>query len=187
MKYTGKWWDSPHRSEEDRDVAAIMVRILGGLAFVLGLLMLLSCEAVDRDPIESWEVMPIELTQEQVVFTNEVVIEINEYRRSINLDTLTQYTGLPQNLATQHCNEMIFTGMISHDGFRERAEIMAQWGAEAVACNVAFGYNTPEEVVNAWIASPSHMDSLEGNYDSAAVGIREDDLGTNYITLILFR
>jgi len=150
-------------------------------------LMLLSCEAVDRDPIESWEVMPIELTQEQVVFTNEVVIEINEHRRSVNLDTLTQYTGLPQNLATQHCNEMIFTGMISHDGFRERAEIMAQWGAEAVACNVAFGYNTPEEVVNAWIASPSHMDSLEGNYDSAAVGIREDDLGTNYITLILFR
>jgi len=41
MKYTGKWWDNPHRSEEDRDVAAIMVRILGGLVFVLGLLMLL--------------------------------------------------------------------------------------------------------------------------------------------------
>jgi hypothetical protein len=66
MKYTGKWWDNPRRSEEDRDVAVIMVRILGGLVFVIGLLMLLSCEAVDRDPVESWEVMPIEHAQEQV-------------------------------------------------------------------------------------------------------------------------
>ena len=146
-----------------------------------------SCEAVDRDPVESWEVMPIELTQEQVIFTNGVVAEINEYRVSVNLDTLTQHTGLPQHLATQHCNEMIDMGVISHDGFQERAEILAQWGAEAVACNVAFGYNSPEEVVNAWIESPMHLDSLEGNYDSAAVGIREDNNGINYVTLILFR
>ena len=69
--------------------------------------------------------------------------------------------------------------------------IIVYWGDPtaqiAVACNVAFGYNSPEEVVNAWIESPMHLDSLEGNYDSAAVGIRQDEFGTNYITMILFR
>jgi len=41
MKYTGKWWDALHRTERERDVASIVVKIFYGLIIVFGLLILL--------------------------------------------------------------------------------------------------------------------------------------------------
>ena len=82
---------------------------------------------------------------------------------------------------------MISQGLISHDGFADRAEILNNNGALSVGENVAFGYEDGYDVVNAWINSPDHRDVLEGNYTHVGLGIRKDVLGINYITLILIR
>lgn len=44
MKYTGKWWDSKHRTERERSVAWTVTQILYGVLILTGLLMLASCE-----------------------------------------------------------------------------------------------------------------------------------------------
>ena len=42
MKYTGKWWDNPRRSEDERQVASMMAKLLTGLLVILGALVLIS-------------------------------------------------------------------------------------------------------------------------------------------------
>lgn len=44
MKYTGKWWDTKHRTEPEREFAYGVVKILYGILILCGLLMLASCE-----------------------------------------------------------------------------------------------------------------------------------------------
>ena len=45
MKYTGKWWDTPHRSEKERYFASGVVKFLYGVILLVGLALLLtSCE-----------------------------------------------------------------------------------------------------------------------------------------------
>jgi len=44
MKYTGKWWDSKHRTERERSVAWTVTQILYGILILTGLLILASCE-----------------------------------------------------------------------------------------------------------------------------------------------
>lgn len=157
-------------------------------ALILLGLLFISCENIEKDgPIQDWQVEPIELTADQIVFSNEMLQIINEHRMSIGLNTLIKEPGLPTYLAVYHCNYMIDRGVISHDGFADRARILKDWGAVAVAENVGFGYDSPEEVVNAWLESPEHRDVIDGNYTVAGIGIREDSFGTNWITLILLR
>ena len=40
MKYTGKWWDSKHRTERERSVAWGVTLALYGLLILIGLMML---------------------------------------------------------------------------------------------------------------------------------------------------
>lgn len=45
MKYTGKWWDNRHRTENERSFAQGVVNFLYGLLAILGILFLFtSCE-----------------------------------------------------------------------------------------------------------------------------------------------
>jgi len=131
-----------------------------------------------------WEMWPIDTDWQ---LGNEVIQFINDYRISKGMDLLTKDTGLPSALAAQHSNYMIYTQQMSHDGFASRAEIMANNGAAAVAENVAFGYKDAWEVVEAWKKSPSHLETLEGNYTHIGLGIRTDVLGTTWVTMLVFR
>ena len=44
MKYTGKWWDSKHRTEPERDIAWSVTKVLYGLLALIAILILASCE-----------------------------------------------------------------------------------------------------------------------------------------------
>ena len=44
MKYTGKWWDSKHRTESERDIAWSVTKVLYGLLTLIAILILASCE-----------------------------------------------------------------------------------------------------------------------------------------------
>ena len=41
MKYTGKWWDTKHRTEPEREFAYGVVKILYGTLIVCGILFLI--------------------------------------------------------------------------------------------------------------------------------------------------
>ena len=107
----------------------------------------------------------------------------------MGLEPLTMETTTSTALAVSHSKYMIEQNKISHDNFSERATILGNEGAQAVGENVAFGYNDAEEVVNAWINSPSHRDTLEGNYTHVGIGIQEDKFNglLKYITFLTTR
>lgn len=151
----------------------------------------ISCEHIEmaqpqhfEEYTGEWEMWPIDSDWQM---GNEVIHFVNEYRISKGLDLVTKDTGLPSALAAQHCNYMIYTQRMSHDGFTHRAEILANNGAEGVGENVAFGYKDPFEVVDAWVKSPDHEEVLTGNYTHIGLGIRNDILGTTFVTLIMYR
>lgn len=149
----------------------------------------ISCEHIEQAQpehayLENWQYWPIDTDW---VLGDEVLFFVNEYRIEKGLPNLIKDANLTSAIAAQHSNYMISQGTISHDGFADRAEILNNNGAVAVGENVAFGYEDAYEVVNAWINSPDHRDTLEGNYTHAGLGIRKDALGINYFTLILVR
>lgn len=118
---------------------------------------------------------------------NEIMMEINTYRESINLSVLEINKGVAVDLGLEHNKYMIDRQRISHDNFNQRAMILSQQGAQSVGENVAFGYNNGAEVVNAWINSPEHKEILEGNYTDVSVAVTKDDYGVSYITLLVTR
>ena len=157
--------------------------------FLVLSLSFISCEHIEQAQPEhtysgNWQYWPIDTDW---VLGDEVLVFINEYRFVKGLPNLVKDANLTSALAAQHCNYMISQGTISHDGFADRAEILANNGAAAVGENVAFGYKDPWEVVQAWINSPAHRDTMEGNYTHAGLGIRKDVFGTYFYTLILVR
>ncbi len=114
---------------------------------------------------------------------------INDFRTNMGLEPLSMETTINTALAVSHSEYMEEQERISHDNFIERATVLGSQGAQAVGENVAFGYSSAQEVVNAWINSPSHRDVLEGNYTHAGIGIVEDDFQSTlkYITFLVTR
>ena len=82
---------------------------------------------------------------------------------------------------------MSIFGAISHDNFSERAEGLSNQGAQAVAENVGFGYTSAQDLVNAWINSPSHRDTMEGNYTHTGIGALQNNHGDYYVTQLFYR
>ena len=161
------------------------------LLYILFVVLLASCENIQyAEPQHinlyqgEWEYWPIE-SQPQMV--DQIIQFTNEHRVSQGLPQLAKGSGLASALAGQHCNYMIYTGVMSHDGFDHRAELLTNNGAQAVGENVAFGYDDPWKVVDAWTKSPQHKDALEGDYTHVSIGAIKNAIGDYYITQIFYR
>lgn len=120
---------------------------------------------------------------------NKILQYVNIFRTDMGLEPLIMETTTSTALAVSHSKYMAEKETISHDNFSERAAILGSEGAQAVAENVAFGYDDAEEVVNAWINSPSHRDTLEGSYTHVGIGIQEDKFNSSikYYTFLTTR
>jgi uncharacterized protein YkwD len=51
---------------------------------------------------------------------------------------------------------------------------------------IAYGYNNAEDVVRAWLSSPSHKDIIEGDFTYIGYGIIKNTKGVNYFTLLFY-
>jgi uncharacterized protein YkwD len=83
---------------------------------------------------------------------------------------------------------MIDKNTISHDNFYQRKEILEQ-NAEAIEVseNVAYGFSSPESLVNAWINSPSHRETLEGDFTEFDISAEQNENGKWYYTNIFIK
>ena len=118
---------------------------------------------------------------------NEVLAVINEHRRSIGRAPIKRDQQYASAFAVEHTKYMIKMATINHDNFATRSRGLKDQGAKSVAENVAKGYTTAENVVNAWLNSPSHRDVIEGNYTHSGFGIMMDDEGKYYYTQLFYR
>lgn len=97
---------------------------------------------------------------------------INQYRNSLGLANLSKEipSYFVRDLALSHNLNMIMTQTVSHNGFADRANQIANinnWGIQrsdfsvgVISEIIAYNYNTPESVLNGWINSPSHKAAI---------------------------
>jgi len=118
---------------------------------------------------------------------DEILALVNEHRATLDLAPIKRDQQYASAFAVEHTKYMIKNDKISHDNFGIRSRGLQDRGAQTVAENVAFGYQTAEEVVHAWLNSPSHRKVIEGNYTHSGFGvIRTDKAHQHYFFTHLF-
>lgn len=109
---------------------------------------------------------------------------INNYRVSVGLSELKQIDHISYK-SEEHDEYMIARNVVNHDDFVSRSENIIQvLGAKKVGENIAYNYNSPKAVVDAWLKSPTHKANIEGNYTHFGIAIRVNAEGKKYYTNI---
>ena len=110
---------------------------------------------------------------------------INKHRVSVGLKPLEKINHMSFK-SEEHDNYMIANNVVNHNDFVARSEnIIKTLGAKTVSENIAYNYNSPESVLNAWLASPSHKANIEGDHTHFGIAIKENPAnGRKYYTNI---
>ena len=140
---------------------------------------------------DSSEIVTADATVQKVVTYsyNSIELEtmelINAHRVSKGLNPLEKINHMSYK-SEEHDNYMIANNVVNHNDFAARSEnIMKTLGAKSVSENIAYNYNTPQAVLNAWLASPGHKENIEGNFTHFGIAIKENPAtGKKYYTNI---
>lgn len=119
-----------------------------------------------------------------VSFEQEIIKEINLYRQHEGKKPL-QYDPKLTQLAIIKVNDMIENNYFDHQSptFNMPWELAGLFGYDFVTFgeNLARHYTNAKDVVDAWIASPTHNENLlKESYQVIGVGIRKDEQGSYY-------
>lgn len=171
------------------DVPRFMKSLRTSLLALVVLCTMASCSK--DEPVTVTEAdyrIDLNLAQEtNWVMANEILHLINEHRNSIGLATLKADQSYASAYAVDHTQYMIEKSKISHDNFGIRSSALKEQGAKIVGENVAFGYDSAEAVVNAWLNSPNHLKVIEGQYSHSGFGIIPNANGTYYFTQLFYK
>jgi uncharacterized protein YkwD len=115
--------------------------------------------------------------------------QVNQYRASQNLPPLKWNDAIATQARQHSANMASGQTAFGHDGFQGRVQgtgLDYQGAAENVAFNQ--GYSDPVgEAVKGWLASPGHLKNIEGNYDTAGIGVTQNAKGEIYFTQVFIR
>ncbi|WP_400080009.1 CAP domain-containing protein [Winogradskyella sp. R77965] len=153
---------------------------------IVAVLSFTSCstDTVAEDAISSIEV-PITPQAKQIEI--EIIELINAHRIGEGLSALNQHNTV-KAVAYTHTDYMIEVNNVSHDNFFQRKQsLQDNADANIVSENVAYGFNSAQAVVNAWINSPSHRDNIEGNYTDFDISAEQNEAGKWYFTNIFIK
>ncbi len=82
----------------------------------------------------------------------------------------------------------ISNNVVNHNYFVARSEnLISVLGAKRVGENIAYNYNTPKSIVNAWLNSPTHKENIEGDYTHFGISIRTNPDGKKYYNNIFVK
>ena len=113
----------------------------------------------------------------------EILDLINNHRTAIGLHTLKSMDVI-SSVALSHSEYMVEINEVNHDYFPERQEnLVLKANAKSVGENVAYGYNTSQGVVYAWLNSDGHRAIIENKkYTHFGISIEKNSEGKNYFT-----
>jgi len=111
--------------------------------------------------------------------------QVNNYRNSIGLAKLSRL-NLVSKEAEIHSAYMLNKEALSHDNFDIRTQnLMNNANALSIAENVAYGYQTAEELLNAWLNSAEHRRKIvEKRYTDFGISAKYNLSGNYYVTQI---
>jgi uncharacterized protein YkwD len=162
---------------------------LSAIYFLLPLIIFISCSK-EKQSSSAQEYYTIDLNlalKTDWEMANHINLLINEHRDSLGLPIIEIDNQYASAFAVKHTEYMIEIGRINHDNFNHRSEALKIKGAKSVGENVAYGYTTAEDVVFAWLHSPSHKSIIEGSYTHAGFGVLKNDDGRYFFTQIFFK
>lgn len=117
----------------------------------------------------------------------DIMHEINNYRISIGLDKL-EHLDIIKSQTFLHSDYMRDNNVLTHANFETRqAFLESHAGADKVGENVAFGYSTAQQVVEAWLSSAGHKENIEGDFSHFEVSAETNEEGHLYFTNIFIR
>lgn len=129
----------------------------------------------------------VEPTADVTAFEQDVFDAINKHRGSLGMSSL-EFSTHAFVQAKEHSQYMVEQGSLSHNNFGNRARAISEsTGAKTVAENVARNYDSASAVLEAWLSSPSHRSTLEGDYSHSALSVAYDKDGNAYYTHIFFK
>jgi uncharacterized protein YkwD len=107
-----------------------------------------------------------------------VVCLINEQRTEHHLPALREQSQLERS-AQGWTNSMVLHNNFSHGGAFWNRIAAAGYNWQAAGENIATGFATPQEVVNAWMSSPGHCRNiLDPQYASVGTGVSAHPVGS---------
>ena len=146
------------------------------------------CESFDNQikPITQEE-QNLLFAKDEVDISNQILIELNLYRKSKGLSELSN-NNTARFLALQHNDYQIALNDINHDNSQFRScSIFKLEQVRSTGENVAFGFKTAKSVVQGWLDSPSHLANIEGDFSNVGIGTTKNENGILYYTNIFFK
>lgn len=143
----------------------------------------------------STEEMPIEVIDSSTLINApaaktieiEILELINNHRIGKGLTALHNL-NIIKSVAYTHTDYMVEINQVNHDNFYQRKNsLMQNAGAAKVSENVAYGYNSAQAVVNAWINSDAHRANLEGDFTDFDISAEQNNEGRWYYTNIFIK
>lgn len=135
------------------------------------------------DDVTTTGVQAAQLQAQTEAYKVQVLNLINSYRDSKGVVRLLRTLAL-ENQVQAHTHDMSDRQVaFGHSGMSGRCERSREELGGGNSCGeiVAWGQSTPQEVFDAWIASPQHRERIvQGNYNRAGVGFSLDDNGYAY-------
>jgi|SRR6476620_10874552 len=112
-----------------------------------------------------------------------LVTLINDHRESLGLNPLEVINHISYK-SEEHNIYMIDNNVVNHDYFQQRSDNLVKvLGAEKVAENIAYNYQTAESAMTAWLNSPAHKANIEGDYTHMGISVTVDEAtGKKYYT-----
>ena len=151
---------------------------------ILSLLVLSSCTPEDESlTFEKSEV--VDKSYSYTELENGILQLVNQHREDLGLNTLERL-DIISNVALSHTNYMISIEEVNHDNFLTRQkDLVENASAKSVGENVAYGFNSAQGVVNAWIQSDNHRQIIEDpTYTHFGISTDSNFEGRNYFTQI---
>ncbi|MFV9551151.1 CAP domain-containing protein [Algibacter sp. PT7-4] len=156
------------------------------LVAVFTVFMLSSCSTDSINDKEDAMELSLETPQAKTIEV-EILELINNHRLSLGLNALTEMS-IVKSVAFSHTDYMIDNDEVSHHNFFTRSEYLkSNAGAKKVSENVAFGYNSADAVVRAWLKSKAHKENLEGDYTNFDISAEKNAEGRWYYTNIFIK
>lgn len=117
----------------------------------------------------------------------EIMELINQHRISTGLSPLRNH-NIVKSVAFSHTDYMIEVNQVNHDNFFQRKSSLERHAnALSVAENVAYSFNSAESVVNAWLNSEGHRQTIEGDFTDFDISAEQNEQGRWYYTNIFIK
>lgn len=129
----------------------------------------------------------LQQTPKTKIIEVEILELINAYRIEKNLNSLNNLSVI-KSVAYTHTDYMVSINQVSHDNFYQRkASLVSNVSAVKVSENVAYAYSSAQSVVSAWLNSPGHKATIEGDFTDFDISAEKNSEGKWYFTNIFIK